>query len=142
MQNHELMERLADYVAAQPDYVQSQPAFVSVYRHCRCFGGPEEGGWWYDRRELVGSKPFLSHEAASQWLESAKVEVERQNAQEAPQRARAMASLPDEDSEPCPANCPEGYIPTGWDDGGTLEIVVEETMGSLDNSHEPAPHYE
>lgn len=26
---------------------------VAVYDVNRCFGGPEEGGWWYDSGELV-----------------------------------------------------------------------------------------
>lgn len=25
-----------------------RPKFVTVYQLDRCFGGPEEGGWWYD----------------------------------------------------------------------------------------------
>lgn len=29
--------------------------FVNVYRVERCYGGPEEGGWWYDTGEPVGS---------------------------------------------------------------------------------------
>jgi hypothetical protein len=136
-----LIEHLAEYVSKQPDFQEAQPAFVSIYRCHRCYGGPEEGGWWFDRNELVGSKPFLSVDAASDWLEAAKVEVERLNAAEAPARARAMASLPDCDQEPLP-DAGEGYIPKGWDDGGELCVVVEEQKGSMDNMREPNPHYE
>ena len=138
----DLMSRLADYVSEQPNYEQAKPAFVSVYRHHRCYGGPEEGGWWYDRYELEGSIAFATHDEAEAWLEKAKAEIERQNRAEAPARYRAMASLPDEDNEPCPANCPEGYIPRDWDDGGELQILVEDVRGHLDNMNEPTPHYE
>lgn len=137
-----LIERLAAFVQAQPDYQETQPAYVSVYHRERCYGGPEEGGWWYDRCELQGSKAFASREEAEAWLESAKVEVERIRREEAPARARAMASLPDEDVVPCPANCDEGYIPTGWSDGGETMVVVEDVKGERDNMGEPTPHYE
>ena len=29
---------------------------VSTYFVQRCYGGPEEGGWWYDAYEFVDSK--------------------------------------------------------------------------------------
>ncbi len=137
-----LIESLAEYVRNQPDFQEAQPAFVSIYNHERCYGGPEEGGWWYDVYQLEGSKAFQSREEAEAWLEKAKVEVERINRENAPARYRAMASLPDEDREPCPANCDEGYIPRDWSDGGTLLVVVEDKKGQMDNTHEPAPHYE
>lgn len=28
-------------------------AFISVYEVDRCYGGPEEGGWWYDSYEWL-----------------------------------------------------------------------------------------
>lgn len=136
-----LIERLAEYVESQSDFQEAQPAFVSIYRHSQCYGGPEEGGWWYDRYELVGSKPFQSRDEATNWLEAARIEVERLNREEAPARARAMASLPDCDAEPLP-DAGEGYIPTGWDDGGELMVMVEDKKGEHDNMLEPRPHYE
>lgn len=29
--------------------------YVNVYELRRCYGGPEEGGWWYDEGSLVDS---------------------------------------------------------------------------------------
>lgn len=136
-----LIELLAEYVRRQPDFQEAQPAFVSIYRHARCYGGPEEGGWWYDRYSLEGSKAFQSLDLAELWLATAKTEIERLNQQEAPERWRAMANLPDPEQEPLP-DAGEGYIPTGWDDGGELMVIVEDHKGSLDNMHEPRPHYE
>lgn len=37
--------------------------YVNVYRLDREYGGPEEGGWWYDMREAVRSTPVTSEEA-------------------------------------------------------------------------------
>lgn len=35
---------------------KSKRVIVSVYRVCRCYGGPEEGGWYYDAYEHLESK--------------------------------------------------------------------------------------
>ena len=60
--------------------------------------------------------------------------------EEAPERHRAMAALPGEDCDT--AYHGEGFIPNGWSDGGELEVRIEETLRSGDDTHEPAPHYE
>ena len=136
-----MIQALANYVAQQPTFSKPTRAFVSIYRSHRCYGGPEEGGWWYTVMVFEGGLPFISREDAEQWLETAKVEIERRNREEAPARARAMAALPDCDAEPLP-DAGEGYIPVGWDDGGKLEILVEDVMGESDTSQNPRPHYE
>lgn len=138
----QLVEQLAEFVRSQPDYKQAQGAWVSIYRTSRHFGGPEEGGWWYDRTTLEGSKYFPSEEEAAAFLDQAKQRIEEMNQEEAPMRARACASLPDEDEVCCPAGYSEGYIPNDWSDGGELFICVETQLGVSDNSREPRPHYE
>ena len=115
---------------------------MSVYRHHRCYGGPEEGGWWYTRSQWCGGVPFPTREQAEAWLETAQAEVDRMNREEAPARARAFERLPDSDLEPCPVGGDEGYIPRGWDDGGELEVVIEAAAGEGDNMAEAEPHYE
>jgi len=37
--------------------------FVNIYLHDRAYGGPEEGGWWYDVGELLESHAVPSSEA-------------------------------------------------------------------------------
>ena len=38
-------------------------AYLSVYEGSRRYGGPEEGGWWYDVREFTGvSFPFQAEQ--------------------------------------------------------------------------------
>lgn len=144
MQNYSqsLMEALAAFVTAQPGFKPAAPCFVSIYNRSQHYGGPEEGGWWYDRIILAGSLPFQTREAAELWLAVAKAEVQRMNRAAAPARARAHAALPDPDLVPCPAGTGEGFIPNDWSDGGELWITIEETAGQSDNSAEPRPHYE
>ena len=38
--------------------------WVNTYHVTRHYGGPEEGGWWYDRGEPVGSTRCKTPEAA------------------------------------------------------------------------------
>lgn len=132
------MQHLADAVKRHPSFEAATPVFVSVYRRLQCYGGPEEGGWWYDRFILQGSVPFATREDAGKWLAAAEKEVELLNAREQPARTRAMASLPD--VETCWSS--EGWIPKDWNDGGDLWVTIEEKRGEFDTSTEPRPHYE
>lgn len=34
---------------------------VNVYEISRCYGGPEEGGWYYDHYEIIESVPLNVH---------------------------------------------------------------------------------
>lgn len=132
------INQLIEMVEAHPEYTTPKPCFVSVYRRHRCYGGPEEGGWWYDRDELEGSIAFNDEESANAWLEKAKEQVDKMNEEEQPERNRNTANLPDIET----AYHDEGYIPVGWDDGGELWVTVEDMRGRSDNSMEPRPHYE
>lgn len=38
--------------------------YVNVYDVIRNYGGPEEGGWWYDSGEPIESHPVTSMEEA------------------------------------------------------------------------------
>lgn len=42
--------------------MNNYPRYVNVYLVQRCYGGPEEGGWWYDAGEPVASVPVWSNE--------------------------------------------------------------------------------
>ena len=35
-----------------------RPKFIGAYAVERCYGGPEEGGWWYDQYEHLKSVPY------------------------------------------------------------------------------------
>ena len=34
--------------------------FLTAYTVDRCYGGPEEGGWWYDNYQPIASIPVLN----------------------------------------------------------------------------------
>jgi hypothetical protein len=131
-------EKLADTLRLEPTFEKAEPCYVSIYRHQRCYGGPEEGGWWYDGYELEGGVPFASRTAAENYLAKKQEEIAQRNRDEAPIRDRALALLPDEES----AYCGEGYIPKVWSDGGKITILIETILGEQDNSRSPRPHYE
>lgn len=41
-------------------YFETHPlVYVNAYSVSRCYGGPEEGGWWYDDYEPLASVPVL-----------------------------------------------------------------------------------
>jgi len=40
--------------------------WVNVYSVTRHYGGPEEGGWWYDAGEVVASTPADNEDEANQ----------------------------------------------------------------------------
>lgn len=42
-----------------------RPFIVSVYMVDRGYGGPEEGGWWYDRGELVRLVRIFNNEESA-----------------------------------------------------------------------------
>jgi len=58
-----------------PANLQLAPAYwVTLYRICLCYGGAEEGGWWYTTREALASLPIpASAEAAQAEIEAAQV---------------------------------------------------------------------
>jgi len=46
-------------------YIMAYPTkYVNVYSVDRCYGGPEEGGWWYDTGDPVASIPAANDEEA------------------------------------------------------------------------------
>lgn len=46
------------------DNTDGQTWYVGVYSIRRCYGGPEEGGWWYDSGDLMFSVRCFSEESA------------------------------------------------------------------------------
>ena len=52
--------------------------YVSVYKVERCWGGPEEGGWWYDFYTLIESTEVLRRDR-NRVLRAKRKEWESQN---------------------------------------------------------------
>ncbi len=53
-------------MTCKPKYVGK---FVNVYLIDRAYGGPEEGGWYYDCGEAIASKQYHTQEGADKALE-------------------------------------------------------------------------
>ena len=48
--------------------------YVNVYDVTRAYGGPEEGGWWYDTGEPIASWPYKSYEEAKTFANAARMD--------------------------------------------------------------------
>jgi len=42
------------------DLMVSDIRYINVYHVSRSYGGPEEGGWWYDEGDPIASVPFTN----------------------------------------------------------------------------------
>jgi hypothetical protein len=95
--------------------------YVSRYKITRHYGGPEEGGWWYDRQRFSGTiASDLSKEEA------------KQLAGELNARAKADRLQPSGTYQGrfSVANHTDHYY------------FVEDEPGKLDDTDKPRPHYE
>ena len=108
--------------------------FVTIYNVEQCYGGPEEGGWWYDWWTPCESFEVANREAADQLCTLVGDYCKLKTDSEAMQRARNTANMPEGDS---PYRDTEGYIPKGWGDGGEYRVVCEEERGSRQSTETP-----
>lgn len=93
---------------------------VSLYHTTRHYGGPEEGGWYYDRS--AHQRVIVSGLSADEAL----AEARRRNAQAAEERKADGRS--------------QGRFSVL---GGADEVYLpEDVPGEHDDSDEPTPHYE
>lgn len=112
--------------------------YLSIYTVEQCYGGPEEGGWWFTVRKLDSHIYCDNREQAERLIAETQETLALLNNIHRADQAEAYNVLGDESS-----SCyPEGYIPRGWSDGGQYELIVESVLGSQDNSNAPTPHYE
>ena len=111
--------------------------YVSIYLVQNCYGGAEEGAWWYDWYNLEDSYRFADEETAYAKAQEISDLLNQRNEDERQERIENTANMPDGDS---PWLDTEGYIPRHWDDGGTRTVVVEKTKGSRCEDYRP--HYE
>lgn len=94
--------------------------YVNAYSVDRSYGGPEEGGWWYDAGELLESQSCHAddEEALESLIEDAKADLRKKYGPEF-----------------------EGIPHRNYTNGGpNLEIYVEDHPG--ENFPERKPHYE
>lgn len=98
-------------------YRQPLPVFfVSQYREHRCYGGPEEGGWGYNERELVA-------------VVSSVITSDRRHAERMCRSLNRLARKNDV--------APGHYL---WGTSG-LVFTVDRFPGEDDTAMDPRPHY-
>lgn len=101
--------------------------FVSHYRVTRHYGGPEEGGWYYDRHEFVTTVAQLPT------LEEAQAHARDLNHQ-----ARQESRQPNHDRAIGPFYQGRYSVANHTDDIYRTESVP----GEHDDTDQPRPHYE
>lgn len=111
------------------------PWFVTPYLVDQRYGGPEEGGWWYDWYYVDGhSLAFETRAEADAYALKISDEMKARNKELKMAGYRKDATLPDGPE----ANRPEGYIPTGWSSHSEVRIVIErEFQSRLKDNHTP-----
>jgi len=136
------MENLAEVLMQHQAFDKAKDGiYLSVYLVERAYGGPEEGGWWFDCLTYEGSVFCASEKAEEAFMQSLE-KIARQKTKEElePCRQRHYDMLGDD--ETVASSCPEGYIPSGWSDGGEYRIIREKTPGMFDTRNQPKPRYE
>ena len=129
-----MIERLLEQL--DPDTMPNG-CHLSAYTVEQCYGGPEEGGWWYSWYTFQGAKRYETTEAAEAARDRLVAWIREQNKQEQDRANRVTAALPD---DPGPYLDTEGYIPTGWSDGGKTELMIESEAGGYAANQE-VPYY-
>jgi hypothetical protein len=123
------INELAYAIMARDDYDKAEEVHLSVYEVARCYGGPEEGGWWYDAWVFQGSVKCATREGAEKIREDMLKELK-------PERnPHAYAALGGDDT--CTSSCPEGYIPRGWSEGIEYQVLIEDRPGQRHSTERP-----
>lgn len=107
------------------------PFYVTCVRWDSCFGGPEEGGWYYSAPSLVKWCAVPTYEMGK-WL----AETLNEKAKEKTYRP-VYSALGGDDT--VSSTYPEGYIPRGW--VGDRDIVFRVSHEACQIDFE-RPHYE
>ena len=113
------------------EFKQNGPYYVTCISWSRCYGGPEEGGWYYTAPDLVKWCALPTYEMA-EWLAKTLTEKAKEKKYE-PQ----YSALGGDDS--VNSVYPEGYIPTGWVGNREWEYQVSHEVVRPDFQR---PHYE
>ena len=120
-----------DVTVDRHEVVLDERWFVTLYATSQHYGGPEEGGWYYDRRVPISSRQFATRSEAE-------AEADRlRNAMPDPTDRSAM--IPEGES---PYRDTEGYIPTGFAVQTANDVWLEMVPGQFAAHVHDRPHYE
>jgi len=119
-----------------------KPVYVSVYEVSRAYGGPEEGGWWYDDYSLESSKKFYDRSEAEAFANTLENGIEQSGANEEDiSSARGMDQYPDPSGGDPMYDHSDADIPVGFSGlARNYRVVIEDVQG--ERASRGAPHYE
>ena len=123
-----------EFTEQNDPYPNKGNQYVSVYEVQRAYGGPEEGGWWYDAYQLVDTHPVATLEAAQKVKEFLKNKLKTENEQRGPlDSSRGFDSLPE--------GTEDWQIPRGFSGSASeLVVIIEDEPG--EHTTKEIPHYE
>ena len=93
--------------------------YVTIYKVTRCYGGPEEGGWTYDRIDHLASRPVRNRDHAEKVFEALKAEPSLQ-----PESQRYPVS-PKHGDPRDPMNDSDDWTPRGAGGDTRYEFCIE-----------------
>jgi hypothetical protein len=109
-------------------HIASGGLFVNVYDVSSNYGGPEEGGWYYDAGELLESLPAANEQEAQDIHKKLEAKYAIQNAERQPPGTTMLndpqAEIP-EDWEPESQADDESYVHSE----GEIRVFIEEHPG-------------
>lgn len=120
----------------------AKPVYVSLYEVERAYGGPEEGGWWYDQWTLISTKKFFDEEEANAFASKLNGEVEASGVNEENlSSSRGMDKYPDPSGGDPAYEHSDADIPLGFSGlARNQRVIVEEQAG--ENETKERPRYE
>jgi hypothetical protein len=116
-ENTSIVDQIDTIKALLTSFENADPVFVSQYSVERCYGGPEEGGWWYD------------------WLTFDRVVGVFPDHDDAIYFAQSMNKAASEDR--VHSRRPNRFSVNG---GADLDFITEQTPGEARSTERP--HYE
>ena len=109
-------------------HVASGGLFVNAYDVSSNYGGPEEGGWYYDSGEFLEGVPATNEQQAQEIQQKLEAKYMGQNAERQPP-GTTMLNDPDavipEDWEPQSQADDESYVHSE----GEIRVLIEEHPG-------------
>ena len=119
-----------------------KPVFVTVYEISRNYGGPEEGGWWYDQKIPQSSKKFFDIEEAEAFADKLNGELDASGANDEPiSSSRGIDQYPDPSRGDPAYDHSDSDIPSGFGGLATNQrAIVEDFVGA--NTVDSPPHWE
>lgn len=126
------------YVQICQEAEKAGHVYVSLYRVDRCYGGPEEGGWWYNHYSLESYQFCNSRQQAEKIKEKIEEKVKELNSQEIKDHGEQCLR----ELEYCESHGIDDSNSVFGEVNGPTEyyVVIEENLGGQNTTE--IPHYE